>query len=240
MIISPAFEYLAYENKSLLRRINALTKTILLFIYLFLNVWLKNYLYFFILALSIVFFLLSRIRVFYIKRALITALFIALTLFSVRVFLWKDGDTILAIISSLKIISGFLFVLSYVGTTPLNEILSSLKKLKIPDIFIETFLMIYKYIFIVNDDGFRLKNAQMVRMGYKDLKTSLKSMGGLWGALFLRSVGRAEKVVDALYVRGYRGNLFYPTSIQKMTATDLIIISFVGFFPLLIALVGVI
>ncbi len=231
MIISPAFEYMAYENRSLLKKINPLIKTALLLVYLFLNLWVEGYYYLTIFSLSLLLFIIARIPFSYVKRAVLLSVFIAAALFSVKFFLWKEKYLLNMAISSLRVIAGALLILGYVATTTLNDIISSLKKMKVPDICLETFIVIYRYIFIINDDGLRLKNAQMMRMGYRDFKTSIRSMGDLWGVLFLRAVGRAEKVVDALHVRGYRGTIYYPSEFREISSKDIIIFIF-GLIPI--------
>ncbi|MCX7771451.1 MAG: hypothetical protein N2202_10335, partial [Proteobacteria bacterium] len=86
----------------------------------------------------------------------------------------------------------------------------------------------------------RLRNAQMVRLGYNDFSNSLRSFGTLWGALFVRSVSRAEKVVSALTVRGYRGSFYYPTTLERLKLEDLILIFFAGFLPLVSFIFGLV
>ncbi len=235
MIISPAFEYMAYENRSPLKALNPLIKTLLLLIYLFLNLWLNGFYCLVIFALSLLFFLLAKIPLGYVKRALLMAFFVAFVLFTVRLFFWKERNILETAVASIRIITGVMFILTYVATTTLNEMLSALRKMRVPEICLETFLVIYKYIFIINDDGLRLKNAQMMRMGYSNFSTSLRSMGALWGALFLRSVGKAEKVVDALNVRGYKGTIYYPTELSSVNSKDILIFMF-GLAPLILGL----
>lgn len=237
MIISPVLEYYSLNNSSKLTKLNPVTKTILLIVYLFLNVWLKDYQYLIIFVLSLVIFYLAKVRIAYVKRAIIMALTLAIILFILRFFWWKSENLIYCITASLKIISGLLFILSYIATTSINQILSSLKTLKAPDIFLETFLLIYKYIFVINDDGLKLRDAQMVRLGYKDFKTSIKSMGTLWGALFLKTISRGEKIVDALNVRGYNGRIFYPSQLDSLKMFDITILIIAGVFPLLVLLI---
>lgn len=237
MIISPALEYYSLNNTSKLTKLNPVTKTILLIVYLLLNIWIKDYQYLAVFLLSLVIFYLAKVKFAYVKRAITMALALSIVLFFLRFFWWKEESLIYCVTSSLKIISGILFILSYIATTSINQILSSLKTLKVPDIFLETFLLIYKYIFVINDDGLKLRDAQMVRLGYKDFKTSIKSMGTLWGALFLKSINRGEKIVDALNIRGYNGRIFYPSQLESLKILDITILIIAGVFPVLVFLI---
>lgn len=234
MIVSPVLEYYSLNNSSKLTKLNPLTKTILLIFYLFLNVWLKDRQYFVIFLISLVIFYLAKVKIVYVKRTLFVTFIIAFVLFIIRFYWWKTGSFINNFTSSLKIISGILLILSYIVTTSINQILSSLKILRAPEIFLETFLFIYKYIFVINDDALKLRDAQMVRLGYKDFKTSLRSMGTLWGALFLKTINRGEKIVDALKIRGYKGKIFYPSPLESLKILDITVLVIAGFFPILI------
>ncbi len=240
MIISSAFEYYALTNDSKLTKINPLTKTIILFVYLFLNISFQGYQYLALFLISLFLFYLAKVKISYVIKALLMACILSVIMFFIKFYLWKSGGFVYSLVSSLRIISGLLLILSYVATTPLNKILVSLKTLKVPDIFLETFLMIYRYIFVINDDSLKLRDAQMVRLGYKDFKTSIKSMGTLWGALFLKSITRAERIVDALNTRGYNGKIFYHTDVERLQSLDIAIIILLGCIPLFIVLSGMV
>lgn len=91
--------------------------------------------------------------------------------------------------------------------TPMHDIVASLRKIKVPDLFISLMELIYRYIFVLFEEMHRIKTAQQSRLGYKDFKTSVRSTGELIAMLFLRTYMRCDRVCSALESRGYSGTL---------------------------------
>jgi cobalt/nickel transport system permease protein len=98
-----------------------------------------------------------------------------------------------------------LFFLSL--TTPMIELFSVLKATKLPDSFLEIAMMMYRYIFVFLDVAMGVKYAQSVRLGYKDFKTSFRSMVMLSANLFIRSWEQGEKIFVSMNSRCYDGKL---------------------------------
>jgi cobalt/nickel transport system permease protein len=98
-----------------------------------------------------------------------------------------------------------LFFLSL--TTPMIELFSVLKATKLPDSFLEIAMMMYRYIFVFLDVAVGVKYAQSVRLGYKDFKTSFRSMVMLGTNLFIRSWEQGEKIFVSMNSRCYDGKL---------------------------------
>ncbi|MDD4571336.1 MAG: cobalt ECF transporter T component CbiQ [Clostridia bacterium] len=90
-------------------------------------------------------------------------------------------------------------------TTPMNDVLFTLKKLKISAVIISLMELIYRYIFVLLEEAGKIKTAQASRLGYINLKTSIKSIGTLLAMLFLRTYIRCDNVYAALESRGYDG-----------------------------------
>jgi len=66
-------------------------------------------------------------------------------------------------------------------------------------------LLVYRYIFVLLDEVITMREAQRIRLGYRNWKSSLKSVIDLGGNLILRAYDRAERVYEAMVVRGYAG-----------------------------------
>ena len=92
-------------------------------------------------------------------------------------------------------------------TTPMIEIFSVLKSLRIPDSFIELSMMIYRYIFVFLNQAAMVHNAQVMRLGDAGLRNSLKSFAMLSSILFLRSWEQGERLVIVMDARCYSGKL---------------------------------
>lgn len=112
-----------------------------------------------------------------------------------------------------RIMASALVMLMLSVSTPLSQIGSSLAWLGMPDVVVEVFMMTYRYLFVLIDEGTRIKDAQTLRLGYPAGKgiwswqRKMKSLASLAGIIFIRSYDRSEAVYNAMTVRGYRGQV---------------------------------
>jgi cobalt/nickel transport system permease protein len=90
-------------------------------------------------------------------------------------------------------------------TTPMNDILHILGKLRIPKIFLEIAMLMYTTIFIFLDQIEAMRNAQKTRLGYNGVKNSYRSLGSLVTNLFFKSLDKGEKLQNSLDSRCYSG-----------------------------------
>lgn len=98
------------------------------------------------------------------------------------------------------------------STTSL-DLLRGLRGLGLPRIIVATVSFMYRYIFVIGEEGLRLMRARESRSA----KISSRSGGGiLWrarvsgnmvGSLFLRSYERSERVYEAMCARGFDGEV---------------------------------
>lgn len=92
-------------------------------------------------------------------------------------------------------------------TTPMMEIVSVLRRLKVPSLFLELMSLIYRFIFVLLESAATIHTSQSSRLGYVTLKTSFRSTSQLFFALFIRSFQRAQAVATALEARCYQGEI---------------------------------
>jgi len=92
-------------------------------------------------------------------------------------------------------------------TTPLVDIVSILRKLKLPEIFLELMSLIYRLIFILVEIIGRVYVSQSSRLGYSTLKNQFRSLSGLVSCLFSHSYKKANDMFIALESRCYDGKL---------------------------------
>lgn len=250
MLISPELEYFAYNNKSFMARLNAFAKVFLLFAYLLLNLKLSGIAYLnFIVFVSVIFFI-SRIPLRILKRPLFFATFTGIFLFLAKLHFYKKGAPVIffldfypasftyALLSAMRVVVGVVLMLIFISTTPIKDILNVLYKIKVPVVIIETILIIYKYIFILNEECYKMQNAQAVRLGYNNFRKSLESFGTLLGLIVMRGYNRGNKIADAMMVRGFNGNLFYPSPIRHPDLSEYFLMLILGFLPLVFVFVG--
>jgi cobalt/nickel transport system permease protein len=92
-------------------------------------------------------------------------------------------------------------------TTPMIEIFSVLKSLRVPDILLELSMMIYRYIFVFLDQAVMIHTAQVMRLGDSGTKVSFNSFSMLSSVLFLRAWEQGERLMVAMDSRCYDGKL---------------------------------
>lgn len=100
-----------------------------------------------------------------------------------------------------------------VATTGFPAICEALEKLKMPRPFAVQLLFLYRYIFVLTDEGVRTARARQLRtFGNRGL--GIKHFGSLAGHLLLRTWERAERIHMAMLARGYTGEV-HATRPQK-------------------------
>ncbi len=124
-----------------------------------------------------------------------------------------------------RTLSGMCCMFFLALSTPMVELFSVLKSSRVPDVFIELSMLIYRYIFVLLEVAVSIKFAQTVRLGYKDLLTSLHSTGMLAGTLFIRSWEQGERLYIAMDSRCYDGKLAMFSSKKPVKAFELLLTS---------------
>jgi cobalt/nickel transport system permease protein len=97
-------------------------------------------------------------------------------------------------------------VLALIGTTSFNRILQALGQLHLPRSFLMLLQCMYRYLFVLVEEGRSISHARLLRdPGHRlpDLRTAR----GMLASLFLRSWERAERVYRGMLLRGYDGEL---------------------------------
>lgn len=92
-------------------------------------------------------------------------------------------------------------------TTPMTDFLVMLQKLRVSKILIELMLLIYRFVFLIFDIVGAIHLAQVCRLGNKDFKTSLSSMGQMLATTLVRSLRKSESLYLSMEARGYDGVL---------------------------------
>jgi len=103
-------------------------------------------------------------------------------------------------------------VLLLVSVTPFQQITGSMRRLKIPHIFIIVFEMTYRYIGVLFKEAYSMYTAYSLRSVVSRSNTSrrgnargieMRDMGSFAGQLLIRSFDRADRVYNAMKCRGY-------------------------------------
>lgn len=133
----------------------------------------------------------------------------------------------------LKVLASLSAMYMMILSTHADEIISVLKKLHIPKLVVELMNIIYRFIFILFDVQFKMKNSAKSRLGYRDFKTSCYSFGYIAANLLLISFKKANTYYDALVSRCYNGDLIFLEEEKKIKQVH-VIISILYFLILII------
>lgn len=92
-------------------------------------------------------------------------------------------------------------------TTTMVEIMSVLKKIKVPVFIIELMGLVYRFIFVLMETAGQIHISQSSRWGYASFKASYRSLGQLVSNLFIKSYHRSQMLFTALLARCYTSEL---------------------------------
>ncbi|OPY59795.1 MAG: Cobalt transport protein CbiQ [Pelotomaculum sp. PtaU1.Bin035] len=92
-------------------------------------------------------------------------------------------------------------------TTPVLEIIWVMKKAKVPTLFLELMLLVYRFIFVLMETASKIYISQASRHGYASLKASYSSIAWLAANLFAKSYCHARQLFAALLARCYQEEL---------------------------------
>ena len=96
--------------------------------------------------------------------------------------------------------------LALVACTGMHRLAAGLGQLGLPRVFVVQLLFLYRYLFVVADEGGKMIRAVELRSnGTRRLR--LRVYGSLVGHLLLRSMDRAERVYRAMVARGFDGEI---------------------------------
>ncbi|MEW6287694.1 MAG: cobalt ECF transporter T component CbiQ [Chloroflexota bacterium] len=131
-----------------------------------------------------------------------------------------------------------------VATTRFPDIVHALEHLRVPAILTTIIAFLYRYLFVLVDEVFRLLRAREARSAAAPGSRSggsaawrARVAGNMAGQLFLRSYERSDRVYNAMLARGYTGrlNTIHPHEMHRM---DYIVTVLALFIILLFQLIG--
>lgn len=115
------------------------------------------------------------------------------------------SQLILTKVTLLRSITSILATFLLAFTTPMKQILSFMTRCHIPKVVIELTMLMYRFIFIFVDDLVIIYQAQVMRNGYQNFRTSLNSAGQLAAMLFQKTFVDALALNEVLEIKGYTG-----------------------------------
>lgn len=131
-------------------------------------------------------------------------------------------------VSFLSLLLRFLLTVSaaliLVATTSFPGICSALDKLKVPKVMVLQLLFLYRFIFVLMEEAYRMVQAKEAR-DFSGRGTDIRTYTRLLGVLFLRTVDRAQRIQMAMFSRGPNSHFFYAGRDLHIGFQDLIFIS---------------
>jgi len=103
-----------------------------------------------------------------------------------------------------------------VATARFPDIIHALEHLRVPSILTTIIAFLYRYLFVLGDEVFRLMRARESRSAALAVSGTRSGRSAVWqakvaghmaGQLFLRSYERSDRVYNAMLARGYAGHL---------------------------------
>jgi cobalt/nickel transport system permease protein len=92
-------------------------------------------------------------------------------------------------------------------TSPIDEIEYLLRKMKVPDLLIELFVLSFRFITILLLFSRQCYLSQKKRMAYRTYSSSIRSLGMLVSSVLIKSLVHADLSQQALLNRGYKGEM---------------------------------
>ncbi len=96
------------------------------------------------------------------------------------------------------------------NTTPLSEVLMVLRRLRVPALLITTLALMHRYLFVLLDESRRMRRARACRTFNTSRRRTWKTLAGVIGQLFVRSVDRAEPRLCRHAVPGVGNDAYHP------------------------------
>jgi len=123
------------------------------------------------------------------------------------------------------------------STTSFSKLLNGFQRLKMPRVYIMILSFMYRFIFVFDDELMRMSRARDARTSFSSSWIqSVKAVGGIIGALFVRSYERGERVYAAMRSRGFNGEIKLISEL-KMDRFDVLFIAAFLSLPVLILVI---
>jgi len=115
------------------------------------------------------------------------------------------GSANLAALILARTFSGMCALFFIALTTPMAEIFTVMRSLRLPREFVDLSMLIYHFIFVLIGEAVATRNAQEMRHGYVSFTNAIASFAMLAGMLFVRAWEKGEELIVAMDARCYDG-----------------------------------
>lgn len=138
----------------------------------------------------------------------------------------------MGLLIQLRIMAAVTFACILSFTTPMEEILETLRILKIPNIVIDIASMMFRYMFIMLETMKNVKRAQVSRMGENiSWFHKIIDLGKVAACVLIKSIDKSVNIYNAMLSRGYTGETieydFFNSTVNKRDLTFAIFIEII-------------
>jgi cobalt/nickel transport system permease protein len=142
----------------------------------------------------------------------------------------------LALLITIKTNALLLCTITLFATSSVADLGRAMEQLGLPTKLSQLLLYTYRYIFVINQEYHRLARAARLRCFRPGTNVhSYRTYGYLFGMTLVKSWQRAERVREAMLLRGYHGR-FYSLNEKGINSSDLIMCTVL--FSIAVGLVG--
>jgi cobalt/nickel transport system permease protein len=118
----------------------------------------------------------------------------------------------------LRIMAAVTLVAALSFSTPMIDILETLRLCKVPPIIIDIADMMYRYVFIIQDTAHTLRQAQISRLSENaSWLHRVRDVGKVAGSILIKSLDKSTRIYQAMLSRGYNEDnndlLFFTSAI---------------------------
>jgi cobalt/nickel transport system permease protein len=97
-----------------------------------------------------------------------------------------------------------LFMLLLTWTTPFQDLLQELSRLRFPPVLLTTVALMYRYLPVLAEESRRMSRARASRTFLRRRFGAWQNLALIIGQLFIRSAERAERIYLAMCARGWK------------------------------------
>lgn len=90
-------------------------------------------------------------------------------------------------------------------TTPFSEQILVLKRVRIPEVLLDTLAFMYRYVFLLWDEFVRMKTSAQARGGFSSRRRSMQTLSRIVAQIFLRAYDRSAQIHLSMQARGGAG-----------------------------------
>ncbi len=119
--------------------------------------------------------------------------------------------------------------LALVACTGIHRLCAGLEQLGVPRAFAVQILFLYRYLFVVSEEGQRVRRGVAMRAGERRT-LSYGVYASLIGHLLIRSMDRAQRVYRAMLARGFDGEIRVLRARPFQWTDAVYLLGWVGFF----------